>query len=393
MEKDDQTESHSQILPPLQHDDDPISFGIASNPVYKEFDINSHPIFNEFEIASNPVYREVNINSNPIYAEFIKHFNLFDATANPAYRQLMRNFVLFDIASNPIYKSFDIRYQTIYKQLSRHSIAYLSLGISTPGFEKEISHFLAHKFNHNTDLYDKVIDAVYNRTHIGGPSLHHNLDGSHTLEGAMKALGDAFPDDSSANLGYNAVRHLFNDLTTPSGINPFLRPETFLWQKGILVDGLGISKSLANDLLNINGAEIIGASVAALSILMGLDNNLTNRLAENVSRLGTIGFISGNPALLLIAVVCLAIALYKLWQGESVAGVLKGAVRGGLSVATFLAVAQIVGGPIFITLIAGIVACLAVGWLYDKVFASLEDYLTSCLESQFAMYRTSQDPA
>jgi hypothetical protein len=45
--------------------------------------------------------------------------------------------------------------------------------------------WLADKFNKNFDEYDAAIDAIYNKTHIGGSRYHHLIDGQHDIFGAF----------------------------------------------------------------------------------------------------------------------------------------------------------------------------------------------------------------
>ena len=84
-----------------------------------------------------------------------------------------------------------------------------------------VSRELAARFNTNNSPYDSAIDDRYITTHVGGSTLHHNLDGSHTFAGAMDALRRHFPGDSDFNLHLRSLEHLARDFTTPSGITHF----------------------------------------------------------------------------------------------------------------------------------------------------------------------------
>jgi hypothetical protein len=53
----------------------------------------------------------------------------------------------------------DIENEPKYKALKEDSYKYLTLALSMPKFENELSKLLADKFNHNKDIYDKAIDA------------------------------------------------------------------------------------------------------------------------------------------------------------------------------------------------------------------------------------------
>jgi len=50
-----------------------------------------------------------------------------------------------------------------------------------------LSQWLADRFNHNFDAYDKAIDSVYNATSVGGSRYHHLVDGQHDVWGAFQS--------------------------------------------------------------------------------------------------------------------------------------------------------------------------------------------------------------
>jgi hypothetical protein len=299
-----------------------------------------------------------------------------------------------DIRTDPLCSTlqgrsrFDIRSDPRYQQLTENSLNYLSLALSTPKFERDISHHLADNFNHNNNVYDSAIDSVYNQTHIGGPLLHHNLDGNHTWHGAIDALRNAFPDEHEFQHVLHTTDHLLRDLTTPSGINPFLDPTDFKIYKEFFQDTFHIPKSAVNDLLNINAAELLGASAATIALLLGFSQKQTAQLGEYFGRLGFSSYIAGNPALLLLTAVCLGKVCYDLWQGESAVDAIDGMLAGGLSAVTFWFVAAQFSGPLFVGLAAGAVTCYVVNSCYKKVSSVVRCDLDEIFQSQFAGYRS-----
>jgi hypothetical protein len=293
-----------------------------------------------------------------------------------------------DLLSRPLDRMIDIRSDQRYRSLCEGALNYVTLALSTPGFEREISRHLAEKFNHNSTVYDRAIDSVYNQTHIGGPMLHHNLDGSHTWAGAIQTLRDNFPDESDFQHSLHATDHLMRDLTTPSGINPFLDPSDFRLAKDVLHESFRIPTSTVNDLLNINAAELLGASVATIALLLDFNTKQTDRLAGYFGRLGFSSYIAGNPALLLVTAICLGRVCYDLWKGESVGEAIEGMIGGGVSAVSFWFVAAQFSGPLFVGLAAGAVACYAVNWCYKKVGGLVRYDFDEVLSSQFSGYRS-----
>jgi hypothetical protein len=181
--------------------------------------------------------------------------------------------------------------------------------LSAPGVEHRISQELAARFNINSDDYDRAIDAVYNSTKVGGSALHHNLDGSHTFEGAFAALRTAFPHQPAWKTRLESLEHLARDLTTPSGINPFFPPREFSHAKAFFQEvgsDLGVGPAAINDLLNINAAELAGAVLGTATLWYRLSAGERQDCAEQVGRLATTAFFSGNPAALATATAILA---------------------------------------------------------------------------------------
>jgi len=282
----------------------------------------------------------------------------------------------------------DIKNEDKYRLLKKDLSKYLTLAISTRGFEGKLSYFLAQKFNHNKSIYDKVIDAPYNETNIGGSILHRNLDGSHTWTGAIKELKEAFPEESEFNLAYHALIHLGNDFTTSAGINPFLSPQEFEQAKQFLTDSFHIPKSYTNDLLNLNLTELCGTAVATIGLILDFNDLQTQKLGQYVSRLSLSSYIAGNPAMLLLTSLCLGQACYMLWQGHSVLDFVDGIFEGGVNAGTFFYVSSLFTPEIFIGLTIGVAACFCVNWVYKEVKHSIKDDLDEIFESQFKGYRS-----
>lgn len=191
-----------------------------------------------------------------------------------------------------------------HKVLSRSPGEILAVALSTPEVEGIISKQLAARYNKNFDKFDATMDQVYNQTKIGGSALHHNLDGSHTFSGAFDVLKRAYPGETDFHLRLQSVEHLARDFTTPSGINPFLSPTSFTQAKLFLQDQIGLSKSLTNDLINLNAAEMAaGLFGPGLLLFQGdlYDEKSAHVAARQLGRLSVTYFFAGNPIGLMCA--------------------------------------------------------------------------------------------
>jgi len=172
-------------------------------------------------------------------------------------------------------------------------------GVLTGALGHSLSQWFAQVFNKNLDLYDKAIDSVYLKTHIGGSLYHHLVDGQHTLLGAIRAVGEVSPDDGLLREVYEAVEHLFADLCSVSGINPFfsLSPET-LDSMAKVLRPLGITKMYIADALTANAVELLGAIAAILIFTVGRSKMSSDRTAQLLGSILTVTIASANPVLL-----------------------------------------------------------------------------------------------
>lgn len=233
-----------------------------------------------------------------------------------------------------------------------------------------LAQWLADKFNHNFDAYDKAIDSIYNQTHIGGSAYHHILDGQHSIWGAFKAVQDVKIDDSWATELGQAMEHLIRDIVSISGINPFfsLSPEQFE-KLGNLVANIGISKEYLADALTINGPELLGGSVALVgAIIMGKKAS-PDRLSYFSGGCLLSSIVSANPALLPIAAGSMAYAIYK---GKNRKELFVQAGKGSIVSGSALLVSSLVGGPAWLGCVAGFMTAIAVQKCLENPQKALE---------------------
>lgn len=295
------------------------------------------------------------------------------------------NEYLKELSRKPVMPEHDIlrlSNNQYYGVLSSDSMGVLAVSLSTPGVENFVSRELAARFNTHTSPYDSAIDDRYITTHVGGPTLHHNLDGSHTFAGAMDALRRQFPTDSDFHLHLHSLEHLARDFTTPSGINPILEPHDFLTAKAILEEG-GISPPIANDLLNFNAAELATSLVGAGAILFALRHDHASAISAQAGRLATTYFFAGNALGIIVATaVFLRLALNDKEDKSLLAA---SAVFGAGQLV--LAAALLPSLPISVSLIIGATA-VAVGRSLLSGGCDVAMEMERVFQAQFPKYRS-----
>lgn len=221
---------------------------------------------------------------------------------------------------------------------------------------KSISSFLASEFNKNSNIYDSAIDSVYNATKVGGSQTHHIVDGSHSLWGAWNAAKDALPDDSLRQELWGTINHLSRDAMSSSGINPLfqIKPENYEALKESL-SSVGISRSWTNDIMTFNGPELIGSTIGTIAVIYNWKQKDVDQFIEMASSFGVAAVFSANPLLAMVTVISLARGIYQKKNGGVSNSTLKSALQGGVPTTILSMTSILIGGPIWIGIIIGIV--------------------------------------
>jgi len=226
----------------------------------------------------------------------------------------------------------------------------------------KLSKWLAKEFNQDFNEYDKAIDAVYNASHIGGSQYHHLIDGQHDIWGAFEAAKGVHADDSFAEEILGSLEHLARDVTSISGINPFfsLTPDQFS-QISEFLSSFGISKSYFADALMVNGIELLGGAIALCGsvilnkkIQQGYSPQILSRLAGGCL-LSSV--VAANSALFPVA----AYGMYKAFkQTDCRLDTVKAAANGSLVSGSSLMISSLIGGPIWLGCIVGVITASVV---------------------------------
>ena len=212
-------------------------------------------------------------------------------------------------------------------------------------------------------IYDKAMDANYLdpllRPGLGG-SYHRLFDGGHTIAGAVRAARDASADDTIIEEALGTVQALLRDAATPRGL-PLATwdKSTFDAVAGSLESTFAIPKSWFYDLNTYDAADLLGASVGVVAVVLGWNRADTETFASLTAGMGLPAAVGANPLLMVVVVVAAARAFHKARPGgaytELVDGGFKGAVSSGATMAA-VALATSAGGPAGVALLVGITA-------------------------------------
>src|SRR5439155_19928147 len=241
-------------------------------------------------------------------------------------------------------------------------------GIGQPGHT--LAQWMAHRYNHNFNEYDRAIDHAYNTTHVGGSHYHHIIDGHHSIWGAFHAVQHVHVDDSWLTQMGHAVNHLAHDTASVSGINPFfsMTPDHFD-RVAVMVGHLGISQPFFADALTANGPELLGGSAALISALLMARKVPPERLSRFGGGCLLSAAYSANPLLLPIAAASM---VYAIRHAEDKRPIFIQAGKGGLVSGSAILVSTVLAGHGLLTCIAALMAGVAVSKSLDNPAAAFE---------------------
>ena len=219
-------------------------------------------------------------------------------------------------------------------------------------------------------IYDKMMDAEYIRTGVGG-GLHRIFDGGHTLWGAFKAARDAPTDDGIVARAMGMMLGLFRDVTTPAGL-PFFTWDIDTYKKvaSYLKETFGIPKRVFADLVTYDATDIISGLLGSATLVFRWSDGEAKDFARIVAGTGLTAVVKRNPILGVVTLAAMAKAFMEARKTGSYKACVKEMAEGVAATAAPMAVVSLVvaaGGPASVALIASILAGMAVTILAKKV--------------------------
>ncbi|MBB3066010.1 hypothetical protein [Limibacillus halophilus] len=216
-------------------------------------------------------------------------------------------------------------------------------------------------------VYDKALDGVYldamrvGSTKALGGAYHRLFDGGHDLASAWKRVREALPDDTFGQEVSGYLSAIWKDVVTPMGL------PVISFDKGrydAVAEGLqqtlGVSYEWLYDLATFTATEGIGALVGALALVLKWRQAQVKEFSEIVGALGVTAMVSLNPILAVVVVLGAARTYQLSQQKDAGKGALKGLLSGSASSGSLIATSLMIGGPVWVGVIAGVVVSVLV---------------------------------
>ena len=156
--------------------------------------------------------------------------------------------------------------------------------------------------------YSKIMDEVYNKTHIGG-GFHRSFDGSHTIKGSY----DAIKDSTRAVDPVQYVEAHARELVTPEGV-PILtldkgQHEALSNDISEVLGGEitpGALRAYHRDFNSVNAGELCAAGLGAIFVVAAIRSGDPKAISRVTAANLCLGIATANPIQLFISVGSLA---------------------------------------------------------------------------------------
>jgi len=231
--------------------------------------------------------------------------------------------------------------------------------LSDPGFSRGIEQWMGETFNTVSNVYTKAMDGPFAVTgpiagDITTQPMWHRLFGGHTLVEAREAVRGALPDDTFTQEFLGELIALGSDMASKTGLPLVTFTEAGFDSFVSFSSKLGLSNSYINDILSENALELVGATIPVIAAALTWDKADEKRFIQLAGAMGIAGAYSGNPLLIIVALVMAARA-YHLTKGSGDQSKWAFALaKGGFLSGLLFSVSAVIGGPAWVGLLAGI---------------------------------------
>jgi hypothetical protein len=156
--------------------------------------------------------------------------------------------------------------------------------------------------------YDRIMDAVYRETHIGG-GMHRSFDGSHSPVGSWNKIEEA---TGSVDL-WEYVKAHANELVTPEGVPIMTLDKTsYEWFSEEVSDLLGDVVTpgqvgeFVRDTNSLSAGELLSSAIGSIFLFAAIRSNDHRAISRVVGANLCVAIGTGNPLQTAIALAGLA---------------------------------------------------------------------------------------
>jgi hypothetical protein len=246
------------------------------------------------------------------------------------------------------------------RQVGNEAAYWVNVILADRGLAVDLERLLGAHFNTLSNVYtqapdQRFLDGLRGLGPMISPLIHRIVDGGHTLLGAFNAVCDALPNDTLGQEIRGCFNALASDLASPAGLPIVtLSKETLKSLTGTLTDALGIPSNWTLDMLTYSAPELLGTSLGVIAATMNWSKTETEEFSRLTAGLGMSTLVSANPLLCVVTLVMLAKAFVEAKNKDEYQQAALGLLKGGLTSGLVLSTGALVGGPVWIGLVAGL---------------------------------------
>lgn len=256
---------------------------------------------------------------------------------------------------------------------STDTALWISALASDRDWSDGLARALGEQFNTLSSVYSRSMDGGFAKGLQTGqeyisPWIHRIVDGNHTPIGAIAAAREALTDDTQWEEFIGGATAYFSDLSSVAGM-----PVVTISQESIdtvqrLFESIDPTGLWVVDAATFNMEELISSAVPAIAVLLNWNRVEQDEFKKMLGGMTTAAIYSANPilALLVIASAARAFLLHKKQGSLDMRRVAKSFAEGGILSGSLIATGTIVGGPVWVGMLAGLVVVASLQGLARK---------------------------
>ncbi len=288
------------------------------------------------------------------------------------------------------------RRPAVSSRLASQLALWISPLTADAGWSSSVRDWMGDSFNTLSNAYTQAMDRDWLEGRLKAASFEHRLhDGGHTILGSFGRVREAVPDDTLVTEIWNWMRAYASDFSSPAGMPVVtISQETYATLEAML-QALGIPPGWTLDALHVNLEELIAAIVPGLAVLLNWSKAEQADFHRSLGSLAVAAGVAASPLGVLVLVVGAARVFHQNRRGGEGAGSFARAfTEGGAISGVVVTTGALVGGPVWIGMVAGIVLAMMLRRARHRVDpARLAEGLRDLLKTWVMPSRTRAAPA
>ncbi|WP_245925163.1 hypothetical protein [Aliiruegeria haliotis] len=244
------------------------------------------------------------------------------------------------------------------KAAALKSSAYAMAILADRDLAREIGNWTGDAFNNLSNVYTKAMDAKFLEENLEAVT-HRITDEGHSFLGSLEKVRAALPDDTFTQEFVGWFRAYTSDMSSVAGMPLFSIGQDTLANLVDVAERVGISRDWLLDSATFSLEEFVTSALPGLAVLLNWDEADKAAFLKMLGGLAVYSAVAANP----ISAAVLLVGLARAHQNMKLSGADRqqrfgqfcgGGVRGGL----VTLMSMIVGGPVWIGLVAGVLLAM-----------------------------------